>query len=230
MLFHTVRSKTMGLAVALIIVMMAAATFAAVQVEASGPAPTSKAQMQTKDVSGAKTNVATAAAEMDSTLTAEIAAKVIEDKEMSGFSTTFLEKNPELAAVRAAKVIEQQRTANDVANLNLPGGERSLTVTDPLGRDFQLAYHYLLHQDNPAAATEIREGAKFLKAEETTLEQEVPEAGFARDLAVRSATIDQLMRLADRVEQGQASIKDLDAAMAKAYQVDLEHGVSRLMF
>ncbi len=229
MFFHTGRSKIMGLAMALIIVMMAVATVAAVQVEASGPAPTQKTQSQTKDISGAKTNVASTTEEMDPVLTAETAAKVIEDKEMSPYSTTFLEKNPELATVMAAKVIEQQRAANDLASSVLPGGEAWLTVADPLGRDFQLAYHYLLHKDYPAAATEIREGAKFLKAEETALEQEVPEAGFASDLATRSATIDQLNRLADRVEQGQASIKDLDTAMTKAYQVDLEHGVSKLM-
>ena len=54
----------MGLAMALIIVMMTVVTFAAVQVEASGPAPTSKTQ--TKVVSGAKTKVATTSGEMDS--------------------------------------------------------------------------------------------------------------------------------------------------------------------
>ena len=145
------------------------------------------------------------------------------------YSTTFLEQNPELAAVMAAKVMEQQQAVNDVAKAALPDWERWMTVADPLGQEFQLAYLALLHQDYPAAAGEIRAAANYLKAEETALEQEVPEAGFAADLALRSGTIDQLMRLADRVEQGQASIKGLDAAMSKAYQVDLEHGASKVL-
>jgi hypothetical protein len=229
MLFHTVRSKATGLAMALIIVMLTWATFAAVQVQASGPTPSQKTQAN--GVSGAKTNVALTTDKTDPVLTAETAAKVIEDKkmEMGPYSTTFLEKNPELATVMAAKVMEQQPAANNVANSVLPGRERWITVPDPLERDFQLANHYLLHRDYPAAAAKIREGANFLQAEETALEQEVPEAAFAKDLAMRSATIDQLNRLADQVAHGQASIKNLDAAATRAYQVDVEHGVSKLL-
>jgi hypothetical protein len=281
----------MGLAMALIIVMMTVATLAAIQVEASGPVHTPKTQ--TKAVSGTKTKVTAALKEMGSASTAETAAKVIQDKEMEfgpysttffeknpelatvmaiqtieqqraapdvanvtttseteastlkaetaakviqdkemelgPYSTTFFEKNPELATVMATNIVDQQQTANHVAKAALPGWERWMTVADPLGQEFQLAYLALLHQDYPAAAREIRSAANYLKAEETALEQEVPEAGFAKDLAVRSTTIDQLMRLADRIEQGQTSMKELNSVLTKAYQVDPEHGVSKLL-
>jgi predicted lipoprotein with Yx(FWY)xxD motif len=95
--------------------------------------------------------------------------------------------------------------------------DRWIPVVDELGRHLQAARQDFLNGDTTAAAMAIRQGAEFLQHEELG-------PGSMADMDARGAAAEDLIKLADQVEQGQVtSVAGLDKAFAEAYRIDIEH-------
>lgn len=92
-----------------------------------------------------------------------------------------------------------------------------IPVVDNLGQHLQTARQDFLKEDTTDAAAAIRQGAEFLQHEELG-------PGSMADMDARGAAAKDLIKLADRVEQGQVTaVADLDKAFDEAYRTDIDH-------
>lgn len=97
-----------------------------------------------------------------------------------------------------------------------------IPVIDQLGQHLQAARQYFDEKNDKAAATEIRQGAEFLQKEELG-------PGSEQDVAERATAANDLIKLADGVEQGKVtSLDELNLGFRAAYRADIEHGFVHL--
>ncbi|MCB0209537.1 MAG: hypothetical protein KDJ52_09415 [Anaerolineae bacterium] len=96
-------------------------------------------------------------------------------------------------------------------------------VMDEFGQELLTARNEFLDGNSKASATAMQQAAQFLQQEELGPDS-TPE-----DVDARLEAADQLVKLADEVEQGQVTdIAQLNPAFIKAYQVNIDHRLASL--